>query len=184
MSSEVDASKDSVTASPKGLTMPGTSQGSAHPETHSTTYISTTAGVSSETNGADLPLPQPFTAGEWEAIVAAAVANVAAIEAAQDQHDPADAAVYDLLETQPAGTRAALSLPVPAGAYARVPTWHSRRYWLTLCEWIVTHSERGRAALKRHGISARTCLRVCAAHASTPNSPPDARLSLSGHPRQ
>ncbi len=102
MSSEVDASKDSVTASPKGLTMPGTSQGSAHPETHSTTYISTTAGVSSETNGADLPLPQPFTAGEWEAIVAAAVANVAAIEAAQDQHDPADAAVYDLLETQPA----------------------------------------------------------------------------------
>ncbi|MCD2114602.1 Rep protein [Rhodococcus rhodochrous] len=87
------------------------------------------------------------------------------MEAAETQDDPDEDAVDDLLDAQPSGTGAALSLPVPAGAYARVPTWHSRRYWLTLCEWIVTHTERGRAALTRHGIAAQTFLRVCAAHA-------------------
>ncbi|TWH10213.1 hypothetical protein L618_004300000020 [Rhodococcus rhodochrous J45] len=144
--------------------MPGTSQGSAHPETHPTTYNSN-LGASTNTDEADLPLPQPFTDAEWDAIVAAAVANVAALEAAQTQDHPTDEAVCDLLDAQPAGTRAALSLPIPAGACARVPTWHSRRYWLTLCEWVVTHTERGHAALKRHGIAATTFLRVCAAHA-------------------
>ncbi|WP_120284490.1 hypothetical protein [Rhodococcus rhodochrous] len=87
------------------------------------------------------------------------------MEAAETQDHPDEDAVDDLLDAQPSGTGAALSLPVPAGAYARVPTWHSRRYWLTLCEWIVTHTERGRAALTRHGIAAQTFLRVCAAHA-------------------
>ncbi len=67
------------------------------------------------------PPPQPFADEEWEAIVAAAVANVAAIEAAQDQDDPAEAAVQDLLEAQPAGARAALTLPVPAGAALEPP---------------------------------------------------------------
>lgn len=144
--------------------MPGTSQGSAHPETRPTTCIST-LGVSTNSDDAGHPPPQPFTDAEWDAIVAAAVANVAAIEAAQAQDHPAEDAVHDLLDAQPAGTRAALSLPVPAGACARVPTWHSRRYWLALCERIVTHTERGRTALKHHGIAAQTFLRVCAAHA-------------------
>lgn len=144
--------------------MPGTSQGSADPETRPTTYTST-LGVSTDTDNAVLPLPQPFTDAEWDAIVAAAVANVATIEAAQTHDHPAEEAVHDLLAAQPAGTRAALSLPILAGACARVPTWRSRRYWLSLCEWIVTHTERGRTALTRHGIAARTFLRVCAAHA-------------------
>ncbi len=144
--------------------MPGTSQGSAHPETRPTTYTSI-LGASTDTDDSDLPLPQPFTDAEWDAIVAAAVANVAAMEAAETQDHPDEDAVDDLLDAQPSGTGAALSLPVPAGAYARVSTWHSRRYWLTLCEWIVTHTERGRAALTRHGIAAQTFLRVCAAHA-------------------
>lgn len=144
--------------------MPGTSQGSAHPETRPTTYTSI-LGASTDTDDSDLPLPQPFTDAEWDAIVAAAVANVAAMEAAETQDHPDEDAVDDLLDAQPSGTGAALSLPVPAGAYARVTTWHSRRYWLTLCEWIVTHTERGRAALTRHGIAAQTFLRVCAAHA-------------------
>jgi len=145
--------------------VPGTSQGSAHPETRPTTYTST-LGASTDTDDVELPLPQPFTDAEWDAIVAAAVANVAALEAAQPQDNPAEAAVCELLDTQPAHTRTALSLPVPAGACARVPTWHSRRYWLSLCEWITVHTERGRAALKRHGIAARTFLQVCAAHAA------------------
>ncbi|TWH41149.1 hypothetical protein L612_005800000020 [Rhodococcus rhodochrous J38] len=144
--------------------MPGTSQGSAHPETRSTTYTST-LGVSTDTDDSDLPLPQSFTDAEWDAIVAAAVANVAAMEAAETQGHPDEDAVYDLLDAQPAGTGAALSLTIPAGACARVPTWHSRRYWQRLCEWIVTHTERGRTALTRHGIAAQTFLRVCAAHA-------------------
>lgn len=144
--------------------MLGTSQGSADPETRPTTYTST-LGVSTDTDNADLPLPQPFTDAEWDAIVAAAVANVAALEAAHAQDHPAEDAVRDLLDAQPVGARTALSLPIPAGACARVPTWHSRRYWLSLCEWIVTHTERGRTALTRHGIAARTFLRVCAAHA-------------------
>ena len=144
--------------------MPGTSQGSAHPETRPTTYTFI-LGASTDTDDSDLPLPQPFTDAEWDAIVAAAVANVAAMEAAETQGHPDEDAVDDLLDAQPPGTGAALSLPVPAGACARVPTWHSRRYWLTLCEWIVTHTERGRAALTRHGIAAQTFLRVCAAHA-------------------
>ncbi|MDV6297070.1 hypothetical protein OCS65_29630 (plasmid) [Rhodococcus aetherivorans] len=114
---------------------------------------------------ADLLLPQPFTDAEWDVIVAAAVANVTVLEAAHAQDHPAEDAVRDLLDAQPVGTRTALSLPVPAGACARVPTWHSRRYWLSLCEWIVTHTERGRTALTRHGIAAQTFLRVCAAHA-------------------
>ena len=160
-----------VTASPKGLTLPGTSQGSAHPETGSTVQFFTTPGVSPEVSDVDFPLPQPFADEEWEAIVAAAVANVAAIEAAQCQDDPAEAAVQDLLEAQPAGARAALTLPVPAGACARIPTWHSRRYWLTLCEWIATNTVRGKAALKRHGIAAETFLKVCAAHAEYADSP-------------
>jgi len=144
--------------------MPGTSQGSAHPETRPTTYTSI-LGASTNIDNSDLPLPQPFTDTEWDAIVAAAVANVAAMEASETQDHPDEDAVDDLLDAQPPGTGAALSLPVPAGAYARVPTWHSRRYWLTLCEWIVTHTERGRTTLKRHGIAAQTFLRVCAAHA-------------------
>lgn len=158
--------------------MPGTSQGSAHPEKCSTTCISTTSIVP-EVSDADLLLPQPFAAGEWEAIVAAAVANVAALEAAQAQGNPAEAAVCDLLEIQPAGTRAALSLPVPAGAYARIPTWHSRRYWLALCEWIVTHSDRGLATLKRHSIAAKTFLRACAAHAHYAESTTGRHVSAS-----
>ncbi|MEE2061581.1 hypothetical protein [Rhodococcus artemisiae] len=135
--------------------------------------------MSSEVSVIDPALPQPFAVGEWEAIVAAAVANVAEIEAAQAQDDPAEAAVYDLLEAQPAGARAALSLPVPAGACARVPTWHSRRHWLTLCEWIVTHTDRGCAALKRHGIAAATFLQVCAAHAEYAESTTGRRVSAS-----
>ncbi len=145
--------------------MPGTSQGSAHPETHPTTSTSTIPDASADRDDAGSPLPQPFTDAEWDMIVAAAVANVAAMEAAETQDHPDEDAVDDLLDAQPSGTGAALSLPVPAGACARVPTWHSRRYWLTLCEWIVTHTERGRAALTRHGIAAQTFLRVCAAHA-------------------
>ncbi|WP_156665623.1 hypothetical protein, partial [Rhodococcus phenolicus] len=144
--------------------MPGTSQGSAHPETRPTTSTSI-LGASTNIDDSDLPLPQPFTDAEWDTIVAAAVANVAAMEAAETQDHPDEDAVRDLLDAQPSGTGAALSLPVPAGAYARVPTWHSRRYWLTLCEWIVTHTERGRTALTHHGIAAQTFLRVCAAHA-------------------
>lgn len=144
--------------------MPGTSQGSAHPETRPTTYTFI-LGASTDIDDSDLPLPQPFTDAEWDAIVAAAVANVAAMEAAETQDDPDEDAVDDLLDAQPSGTGAALSLPVPAGACARVPTWHSRRYWQRLCEWIVTHTERGRTALTRHGIAATTFLRVCAAHA-------------------
>ncbi|UZF48276.1 hypothetical protein [Rhodococcus rhodochrous] len=158
--------------------MPGTSQGSAHPETRPTTCIST-LGVSTDTEDADHPRPQPFTDAEWDAIVAAAVANVAAIEAAQAQDHPAEDAVYDLLDAQPAGTRAALSLTIPAGACARVPTWHSRHYWLALCEWIVSHTERGRAALKRHGIAARTFIRVCAAHAEYAESTTGRHVSVS-----
>ena len=144
--------------------MPGTSQGSAHPETRPTTCIST-LGVSTDIDDADLPLPQPFTDAEWDTIVAAAVANVAVLEAAHPQNHPDENAVRDLLDAQPAGTRAGFSLPIPAGACARVLTWHSRRYWLALCEWIVTHTERGRTALRRHGIAVQTFLRVCAAHA-------------------
>lgn len=43
----------------------------------------------------------------------------------------------------------------------------SRPCRLTLCEWIVTHTERGRAALTCHGIAAQTFLRVCATHAES-----------------
>ncbi|WP_144377017.1 hypothetical protein [Rhodococcus pyridinivorans] len=158
--------------------MPGTSQGSAHPETHPTTCISA-LGVSTDADDAGHSPPQPFTDAEWDAIVAAAVANVAAIEATQTQDHPAENAVRDLLDAQPNGTRAALSLPIPAGACARVPTWHSRRYWLSLCEWIVTHTERGHAALQRHGIAASTFLRVCAAHAQYAESTTGRHVSAS-----
>ncbi len=135
--------------------------------------------MSSEVSVIDPALPQPFAAGEWEAIVAAAVANVAEIEAAQAQDDPAEAAVDDLIEAQPVGTRAALSLPVPAGTCARTPTWRSRRTWLELCEWIVTHTDRGREALKRHSIAAGTFLRVCAAHAEYAESTTGRHVSVS-----
>ena len=159
--------------------MPGTSQGSAHPETHPTTCISPTSVASIDTDDSDLPLPQPFTDAEWDAIVAEAIANVAALEAAHAQDAPDEAAVWDLLDAQPDGTGAALSLPVPAGACARVPTWHSGRYWLTLCEWIVTHTERGRTALTRHGIAAHTFLRVCTAHAAYAESSTGRHVSAS-----
>lgn len=121
--------------------------------------------MSPEVGDGDPAAPPPFAADEWEAIVAAAVAHVADIEAAVTQDDRTGAAVQDLLADQPVGARTGWSIPVPAGRCARTPTWHSRRYWLTLCEWIVTHTERGRDALTRHGIAAATFVRVCAAHA-------------------
>ncbi len=83
--------------------MPGTSQGSAHPETRPTTSTSI-LGASTNIDDSDLPLPQPFTDAEWDAIVVAAVANVAAMEAAETQDHPDEDAVDDLLDAQPPGT--------------------------------------------------------------------------------
>ena len=157
--------------------MHGTSQGSAHPEIDSTVQISPTPGVSSEVSEIPISHPQPFADGEWEAIVAAAVAAVAEIEAAEARDDTAEAAISALLEAQPTGSRGALTLPVAPGASAQIPTWHSRGYWLALCEWIVTHTDRGRAALQRHGIAAGTFVRGCAAHAQVAESATGRRVS-------
>ena len=160
--------------------MTGTSQGSAHPENSSTVQISATSGVSSEVSGTDSALPQPFTDDEWEALVAAAVAAVAEREAAQAHLDPAEieaeATIAELLEAQPAGARG-FSLPIAPGASTRVLTWHSRSYWLTLVEWVVTRTERGQAALKRHGIAAETFVRGCVAHAQFAESATGRRVS-------
>lgn len=164
--------------------MTGTSQGNAHPETSSTVQISATSGVSPEVNHAEPTLPNPFAEGEWEAIVAAAVAAVAEREAAEaqarDQIDAAEAqteaAIAELLEAQPAGSRA-FSLPVAPGACTHVLPWHSRTYWLSLCEWVVMHTDRGQAALKRHGIAAETFVRGCVAHAQFAESATGRRVS-------
>nr|AKF16007.1 putative Rep protein [Prescottella equi] len=165
---------------PEGTTLTGTSQGNAHPENGSTVHFFASSGVSSEVSASDPALPQPFTDGEWEAIVAAAVASVAEIEAAEAQAhgqlDPAEAAITDLLEAQPTGSRA-FSLPIAAGASTRVLTWHSRAYWLSLCEWVTTHTDRGQAALKRHGIAAETFVRGCVAHAQFAESTTGRRVS-------
>ena len=168
--------------SPKGLTLTGTSQGSAHPENDSTVHKTTCLGASFEVGDTDTHLPRPFTDGEWEAIVAAAVAAVAQIEAAQQPtdttNDPTEDTIIELLENQPTGSRA-FSLPIAPGASAPLTTWHNRRYWLSLCEWIVTHTDRGRAALKRHGIAAGTFLRGCTVHAQFAESTTGRRVTAS-----
>ncbi|WP_345353324.1 hypothetical protein [Rhodococcus olei] len=138
--------------------------------------------MSPEVSDTTPALQQPFADSEWEEIVAAAVAAVAAIEAAQAQDtatDPlAEAAIAEMLEAQPAGART-FSLPIAPGASACVLTWHSRRYWLTLCEWVVTHTDRGRSALKKAGIAAATFVRGCAAHAEFAESATGRRMSAS-----
>lgn len=170
---------NSVTASPKGLTLPGTSEGSAYPETGLIGQIPTTSGASPEADATDLVLSQAFPDLEWDAIVAAAVAAVSKIEASRAQNNPAEAALYELMEAQPLGSRGALSLPVAPGSHARVPTWVSRKYWLALCEWVIAHTDRGRAALKRHGIAAATFVRGCGAHAEFAESATGRRVSAS-----
>lgn len=179
------ALQDSVTAfSPKGLTVTGTSQGSAHPENSSTVQIFASSGVSPEVSASDPALPQPFTDGEWEAIVASAVAAVAEAEAAKadtlavwaEEDTRAEAEIASILEAQPAGARA-LSLPLAAGASTHIPTWHSRTYWLLLCEWIVMHTKRGSDALKRRGIASATFIRGCAAHAAVAESSSGRRVT-------
>ncbi|KLL95117.1 hypothetical protein NJ76_29910 [Rhodococcus sp. IITR03] len=139
-------------------------------------------GASFEVGDTDTHLPRPFTDGEWEAIVAAAVAAVAQIEAAQQPtdttNDPTEDTIIELLKNQPTGSRA-FSLPIAPGASASLTTWHNRRYWLSLCEWIVTHTDRGRAALKRHGIAAGTFLRGCTVHAQFAESTTGRRVTAS-----
>ncbi|MET4614119.1 hypothetical protein ABIC28_005132 [Rhodococcus sp. PvR044] len=138
------------------------------------------SGVSPEVNATDRALPNPFADGEWEALVAAAVAAVAEEEAAQAQLDSADAqaeaVIAELLEAQPVGSRA-FSLPIAPGACTRILPWHSRAYWLSLCEWVITHTDRGQAALKRHGIAAATFIRGCAAHAEVAESATGRRVT-------
>ncbi|WP_404316381.1 hypothetical protein [Prescottella equi] len=164
--------------------MTGTSQGNSHPEYSSTINIFASSGVSSEVSASDPALPRPFTDGEWETIVASAVAAVAESEAAEaanlaalaEEDARAEAEIASILEAQPLGARA-LSLPIAAGASTRIPTWHSRAYWLSLCEWLVTHTERGRAALRRRGISAGSFVRGCAAHAAVAESATGRRVT-------
>ncbi|WP_458682510.1 hypothetical protein [Prescottella equi] len=164
--------------------MPGTSQGNAHPENTSTAQTSVPFSASSEVDTAKSALPQPFTDGEWEAIVAAAVASVAELEAVEPcahEHDVADATeatITELLEAQPAGSTA-YSLPIAPGASAHILTWRSRTYWLSLCEWIVIHTDRGRAALKHNGIAGDTFIRGCAAHAYFAESATGRRVAAS-----
>lgn len=132
------------------------------------------------------PTPSnPFAPGEWESLVAAAVAAVAQAEATEqaepdDAHESSacdlDDAVSLLVDSQPVGARV-YTLPVEPGASARILTWQSRTYWLTLCEWVVTSTERGRAALKRHRIAAGTFLRGCAAHAAFAESSTGRRVA-------
>ncbi|MGW0022158.1 hypothetical protein ACWDUD_27925 [Rhodococcus sp. NPDC003382] len=162
--------------------MPGTSQGNAYPEYTSIAhdFTSTDPAPTAGTDGAALS-PPPGDA-EWSALVTAAVAAVSEIEAAQQQADTADphteATVTELLEAQPAGSHA-FSLPIAPGASTHVPTWVSRKYWLALCEWVITHTDRGRAALKRHGIAAATFVRGCGAHAEFAESATGRRMSAS-----
>lgn len=164
--------------------MPGTSQGNAHPENTSTVKTSASFSASSEVNAARSALLQPFADGEWEAIVAAAIASVAELEAAeqyaheQDVADAAEATITELLEAQPAGSKT-YSLPITPGASAHILTWRSRTYWLSLCEWVITHTERGRAALKHNGIAANTFIRGCAAHAHYAESTTGRRVAAS-----
>lgn len=152
--------------------MHGTSQGSAHPES-SSTIRNTGASTASVTIAQDID-------DAWDAIVAGMVAAVAAQEAAEAAAGvdvPADA-LADLLEAQPSGARC-FSLPLAAGASNRIPVWHSRRYWLELVEHVLTHTERGRDALRRRGIAATTCLAAAAAHAEHAESSTGRRVSAS-----
>ncbi|WP_137725623.1 hypothetical protein [Prescottella subtropica] len=118
------------------------------------------------------------------AIVADAVANVARIEAEEaaalaataDAAALAEAAITGMLEAQPAGSRT-FSLPLEPGASNHILTWHNRAYWLSLCEWVVTTTDRGKAALKRCGIAAATFLRGCAAHAAAAESSTGRRVT-------
>ncbi|WP_157662877.1 hypothetical protein [Prescottella equi] len=164
--------------------MPGTSQGNAHPENTSTVRTFASSSASTEAHTTHSALPQPFADGEWEAIVAAAIASVATLEAAEQhahEHDAADeteATITELLQAQPAGSNA-YSLPIAPGASTHILTWRSRTYWLSLCEWIVAHTDRGRAALKRHGIAADTFIRGCAAHAHFAESATGRRVAAS-----
>lgn len=175
---------DSYCLSLKGHTLPGTSQGNAHPENTSTVHTFASFSASSEVNAAHSALPPPFADGEWEAIVAAAVASVAELEAAEQaahEHDVADATeamITELLEAQPIGSKA-YSLPIAPGASARILTWRSRTFWLSLCEWIAIHTDRGRAALKHNGIAVDTFIRGCAAHAHFAESATGRRVAAS-----
>lgn len=164
--------------------MQGTSQGNAHPENSSTVQAFAFSSASPEVNTTDSGLPQPFTDGEWEAIVAAAIASVTELEAAEEQaHNQhtahaAEATITELLEAQPAGFKA-FSLPIAPGASTHILTWRSRTYWLSLCEWVATHTDRGRAALKHNGIAADTFIRGCVVHAHFAESATGRRVAAS-----
>ncbi len=181
MVEEVSRFADRVLAAPlKGLTMTGTSQGSAYPESGSTVETFT-FGVS-PSGSPDTCSPGPFAPGEWDAIVAAAVAAVEAAEAADsvgsEDTSGGGLSISALLEAQPSGART-YTLPIEPGATARVPTWHSRKYWMSLCRWVVTNTDRGVRALKRHAIAADTFLRGCNAHADAAESTTGRRVAVS-----
>lgn len=178
MVEEVSRFADRVLAAPlKGLTMTGTSQGSAYPESGSTVETFT-FGVSPGGTPDTCP-PEPFAPGEWDAIVAAAVAAVEAAESGDPKDSPDGVlSISALLEAQPSGART-YTLPIEPGAAARVPTWHSRKYWMALCRWVVTNTDRGLQSLKRHAIAADTFLRGCDAHARAAESTTGRRVAVS-----
>jgi hypothetical protein len=165
--------------------MRGMSQGSAYPENDSIGENS--IGVSSSTDADErFTAAQPphtkstpsLAPGEWEAAVAAAIAAVSAEDAGADPDadDSADNLVTKLVDAQLPGGRV-YTLPLPEGAAARVPTWRSRSFWLSVCQ-AATECERGKAALRRHRIAAATFLRACAAHAEFAESSTGRRVAV------
>jgi hypothetical protein len=169
----------------RDLPMPGMSQGSAYPENDSIGENS--IGVSSSTDADERTTDAPplhtrsapsLAPGEWEAAVAAAIAAVSAEEACADPDtdDSVDNLVAELVDTQLPGGRV-YTLPLPDGAAARVPTWRSRSFWLSVCQ-AASECERGKAALRRHRIAAATFLRGCAAHAEFAESSTGRRVAV------
>ena len=162
--------------------MPGTSQGSAYPENDSIgeNFIGVSSSTDADKRSTDAQSPHTRSApslapGEWEAAVAAAIAAVSAADPEADDLD-ADDLVAELVDAQLPGGRV-YTLPLPDGAAARVPTWRSRSFWLSVCQ-AATECERGKAALRRHRIAAATFLRGCAAHAEFAESSTGRRVAV------
>ena len=161
--------------------MPGTSQGSAYPEHDSIgeNFIGVSSSTDTDERFTDAEPPDTRSApslapGEWEAAVAAALAAVSAEEAGANS--AVDDGVTELVDAQLPGGRV-YTLPLPDGAAARVPTWRSRSFWLSVCQ-AATECERGKAALRRHRIAAATFLRGCAAHAEFAESSTGRRVAV------
>lgn len=56
-------------------------------------------------------------------------------------------------------------LPIPDGAYLGIPVWSSPGEWLRQLRYVVTHTETGRTAVKRHRIGVESLVAVGTAHA-------------------